>query len=139
MRVNCVGAIIRDDDGRLLLIRRGRPPGQGLWSVPGGRVETGESDAEALVREVLEETGLTVTPGRLVGTVDRPGPGGVVYEIRDYLAEARDGTLRAGDDAAEAGWFADDELVRLPLSPGLVDALTDWEIIGRPSGSNATA
>ncbi|GAA3105745.1 hypothetical protein GCM10017600_79680 [Streptosporangium carneum] len=122
----------------MLLVRRGRPPGQGLWSVPGGRVEPGESDAEALVREVLEETGLTVTPGRLTGAVDRPGPGGVVYEIRDYLAEVSGGTLAAGDDAADAGWFTDDELAGLPLVPGLLDALTGWEVIGRPSGSSAT-
>ncbi|GAA2889831.1 NUDIX domain-containing protein [Streptosporangium fragile] len=130
MRVNCVGAVIFDGSGRMLLVRRGRPPGEGLWSVPGGRVEPGESDAEAVVREVLEETGLTVVPGRLVGTVDRPGPGGVVYEIRDYLAEVAGGTLAAGDDAADARWVAPAELVRLPLTPGLLDALTEWAVIG---------
>ncbi len=122
----------------MLLVRRGRPPGRGLWSLPGGRVEPGESDPEALAREVLEETGLTVVSRRLAGTVDRPGPGGVVYEIRDYLAEVSGGTLAAGDDAADAGWFTDDELVRLPLSPGLLDALAAWKIIERPSGSSAT-
>ncbi|MBB2913525.1 ADP-ribose pyrophosphatase YjhB (NUDIX family) [Streptosporangium becharense] len=129
MRVNCVGAVILDGSGRILLIRRGRPPGEGLWSVPGGRVEPGESDAEAVVREVLEETGLTVVPGRLAGTVDRPGPGGVVYEIRDYLAEVSGGALRAGDDAADARWFAPAELTRLPLTAGLLDALTGWAVI----------
>ncbi|MFF4992165.1 NUDIX hydrolase [Streptosporangium saharense] len=138
MRVNCVGAIVRDEQGRLLLVRRGRPPGKGLWSVPGGRVEPGESDAEALAREMREETGLTVRVVGLAGTVDRPGPGGVVYEIRDYLAEACGGTLRAGDDAEDARWFTEDDLARLPLSPGLLDALTGWGVIGRPSGSSAT-
>ncbi|MFD0884355.1 NUDIX hydrolase [Streptosporangium algeriense] len=133
-----MGAIIRDGEGRLLLVRRGRPPGKGLWSIPGGRVEPGESDAEALARELREETGLTVRIAGLAGTVDRPGPGGVVYEIRDYLAEASGGTLRAGDDAEEARWFTEDDLARLPLSPGLLDALTGWEVIGRPSGSSAT-
>ncbi|GAA3424892.1 NUDIX hydrolase [Streptosporangium sandarakinum] len=129
MRVNCVGAIILDASGRLLLVRRGRPPGEGLWSVPGGRVEPGESDAEAVAREVLEETGLTVAVGRLAGSVDRPGPGGVVYGIRDYLAEVRGGTLAAGDDAADAGWFSPGELARLPLTTGLLAALTEWSVI----------
>ncbi|WP_189249782.1 NUDIX hydrolase [Streptosporangium pseudovulgare] len=129
MRVNCVGAIILDGSGRLLLVRRGRPPGEGLWSVPGGRVEPGESDAEAVAREVLEETGLTVAVGRLAGSVDRPGPGGAVYEIRDYLAEVRGGTLAAGDDAADAGWFSPGELARLPLTTGLLAALTEWSVI----------
>ncbi|WP_406312112.1 NUDIX domain-containing protein [Streptosporangium sp. NBC_01639] len=127
-----MGAIIRDGSGRLLLIRRGHPPGEGLWSLPGGRIGPGESDSDAVVREVAEETGLTVTPGRLAGAVERPGPGGVVYVIRDYLAEVSGGTLSAGDDAADARWFTEEELVRLPLSPGLLDALTEWAVIAPP-------
>ncbi|GAT69736.1 NUDIX hydrolase [Planomonospora sphaerica] len=133
-----MGAIISDDSRRLLLVRRGRPPGEGLWSVPGGRVEPGESDAEAVVREVAEETGLTVSVGPLAGTVDRPGPGGVVYEIRDYLAEVVGGVLVPGDDAADARWFDLGELPRLPLVSGLLDALTGWGVIGPPPGSTAT-
>lgn len=127
-----MGAIIRDGSGRLLLIRRGQPPGEGLWSLPGGRIGPGESDSDAVVREVAEETGLTVTPGRLAGAVERPGPGGAVYVIRDYLAEVSGGTLSAGDDAADARWFTEEELVRLPLSPGLLDALTEWAVIASP-------
>ncbi|GIH98905.1 NUDIX hydrolase [Planobispora takensis] len=133
-----MGAIVFDASGRILLIRRGRPPAQGMWSVPGGRIEPGESDAEAVVREMLEETGLRVAVGPLAGAVDRPGPGGVVYEIRDYLAEVTGGTLVAGDDAAEAHWFPVGELPRLPLAPGLLEALTEWGVIGRRPGSNAT-
>ncbi|MFC4058280.1 NUDIX domain-containing protein [Planomonospora corallina] len=133
-----MGAIIFDRSRRLLLVRRGRPPGEGLWSLPGGRVEPGESDAEAVVREVAEETGLTVSAGPLAGTVDRPAPGGAVYEIRDYLAEVTGGELAAGDDAADARWFALGELPRLPLTPGLLEALTGWGVIGPPSGSSAT-
>ncbi|MGC5014733.1 NUDIX hydrolase [Streptosporangium sp. DT93] len=129
MRVNCVGAIVVDGSGRMLLVRRGRPPGEGLWSIPGGRVEPGESDPEAVTREVLEETGLSVVPGPLAGTVDRPGPGGAVYEIRDYLAEVTGGALAAGDDAADARWFTPAELASLPLVPGLMDALTGWGVI----------
>src|ERR1700683_4891473 len=102
--IPCVGAIITDAAGRLLLIRRGHEPGLGLWSVPGGRVETGETDEQAVVREVMEETGLEVGVGRLVGAVRRPAPGGAVFDIRDYAATVTGGTLAAGDDADEARW-----------------------------------
>jgi ADP-ribose pyrophosphatase YjhB (NUDIX family) len=124
-----VGGIVLDGAGRLLLVRRGRPPGKGLWSLPGGRVEAGESDAEALRRELHEETGLPVTVGALAGTVERPGPGGVVYEIHDYLAAPGDGAPRPGDDAAEVDWFTPTELARLPLTSGLLDALTAWRVL----------
>ncbi|MFD1047221.1 NUDIX domain-containing protein [Kibdelosporangium lantanae] len=61
--IRCVGGVIHDTQGRLLLVRRAHEPGKGLWSLPGGRVEPGENDAEALARELFEETGLTVEPG----------------------------------------------------------------------------
>ena len=67
--IPCVGAVITDATGRLLLIKRGHAPGAGLWSLPGGRIERGETDAEALVREILEETGLRIEPGALIGVV----------------------------------------------------------------------
>ena len=66
--IRCVGGIVHDAQGRLLLIKRANEPGRGRWSLPGGRVEPGETDAEAVVREVREETGLEVTPGPLAGT-----------------------------------------------------------------------
>jgi ADP-ribose pyrophosphatase YjhB (NUDIX family) len=127
-----VGAIIFDPARRLLVIRRGRPPGEGLWSLPGGRVEPGESDAAAVRREVLEETGLLVRVGALAGAVDRPGPGGDTYVIRDYLATVTGGSLAAGDDAADARWCTHEELVRLPLTAGLLDALTLWNALPGP-------
>ncbi|WP_026401310.1 NUDIX hydrolase [Actinomadura rifamycini] len=129
MRERCVGAIVRDREGRLLLVLRGRPPGAGRWSVPGGRVEPGEDDAAAVARELLEETGLRVRAGALVGTVERDGPGGVVYEIHDYAATVLGGTPRAGDDAADVRWAAPAELRDLPLVPGLLDALTEWGVV----------
>ena len=127
--VRCVGGVVLDSQGRLLVIKRGRPPGAGLWSIPGGRVEPGESDAEALVRELLEETGLRVEPGVLLGGVTRPGPASVVYEIYDYTATVVSGDLAAGDDAAEACWVTAAALHALPTSPGLVEALTSWHVL----------
>ena len=76
--IPCVGAVIKDDQGRLLLIKRGHEPGAGLWSIPGGRIEPGETDAEALVREMQEETGLAVEAGPLLGGVRRPAQDGDV-------------------------------------------------------------
>ncbi|MQY03610.1 NUDIX hydrolase [Actinomadura macrotermitis] len=129
MRVRCVGGIVRDGEGRLLMVRRGRPPGAGLWSIPGGRVEPGEDDAAAVVRELFEETGLRVAAGPLVGSVERPGPDGAVYEIHDYAATVTGGTLRAGDDAADARWVGGAELAALPVTPGLLEALRSWGVL----------
>jgi len=126
-----VGAVVIDGQGRLLMIKRGRDPGAGLWSIPGGRIEPGETDAEALVREMLEETSLTVEVGRLLGRVRRPGPDGAVIDIRDYAATVIGGTLRAGDDAADARWIAPGDLGSLDITEGLIEALTSWGILGR--------
>ena len=129
--ISCVGAIVVDGQGRLLMIKRGHEPGAGLWSIPGGRIEPGESDAEAVIREMIEETGLTVEVGRLIGRVQRPGLNGTVIDIRDYAATVTGGTLRAGDDAADARWVAPGELESLDITEGLIDALTDWGVLGR--------
>ena len=132
-RIDCVGGIVVRDDGRLLLVLRGQEPAKGTWSVPGGRVEPGESDPTATAREVLEETGLRVEVGRLVGTVERAAPAGGVYVIRDYLCRPEPGTdpdtVSAGDDATNARWFTRDEVAALPTAPGLVDALTGWGVL----------
>ena len=127
--VPCVGALVRDDDGRLLLVRRRNPPGAGLWSVPGGRLEAGEVDASAVVREVAEETGLDVVPDRLVGTVRRDAPDGSVYLIRDYDCRVSGGRLAAGDDATDARWATRADLEELPLVPELLATLTGWDAL----------
>ena len=131
--MDCVGGIVLDADGRLLLVLRGRAPSAGTWSVPGGRVEAGESDVEATAREVLEETGVPVEVGRLVGAVERDAPNGDVYVIRDYLcrpaSDADAVTVRAGDDAADARWFTPEETLALKTAPGLVAALQEWGVL----------
>jgi ADP-ribose pyrophosphatase YjhB (NUDIX family) len=131
-RTRCVGGIAYDPQGRLLLVKRGKPPGQGLWSIPGGRVEQGESDERAVQRELLEETGLRVIVGHLIGSVVRPAPVGV-FDIHDYSCQAIGGRLRAGDDAAEVAWvdavgFATLERSSL-LTEGLFEALTSWNVL----------
>lgn len=131
-RIPCVGGIVRDGE-RLLLVRRGQAPARGTWSVPGGRVEAGESDVEATAREVLEETGLAVEVGELAGSVERDAPGGGVYVIRDYrcrpACDADVTAVRAGDDADDAGWFTAAELRALDTAPGLVEALESWGVL----------
>jgi 8-oxo-dGTP diphosphatase len=132
-RVPCVGAVVRDDQGRLLLVQRANEPGRGLWSIPGGRVEPGESAQDAVVREVAEETGLAVVVTGLAGVVERAAPGGGVYVIEDHLARLAAGvdpaSLLAGDDASAAAWVPVAELDGLPCVDGLLAALRDWQCL----------
>lgn len=128
-RVSCVGAVIADDDGRLLLVRRSHPPAAGTWSLPGGRVEPGEDDAAAIVREVAEETGLLVRVGELVGTVERDAVAGIVYVINDYVCTTTGGSLRPSDDASDARWCRPAEIRAMATSPALVETLEAWGVV----------
>ncbi len=95
---------------------------EGLWSIPGGRVEAGERIVDAIAREVLEETGLVVEVGPLACVIERIGEG-YHYVIIDHVARVLSGTLRASDDASDARWVTDDELRALPTTEGLLPAL----------------
>ena len=129
--VLAAGAVVRDATGRFLLVRRARDPEAGRWTLPGGRVEPGESPAAAAAREVAEETGLDVAVGREWLVLERPAGPGLVFEIHDFVAEPLGGTLRAGDDAADAGWFTPGELGRLPLTTGLLGHLEAAGFVAR--------
>ena len=118
--VECAGAVVRDGGGRLLLVRRGRPPAAGRWSVPGGRIEPGETAAEAAVREVREETGLDVEVGAVLITA-LVGDG--LFRVQDFAAQVVGGELAAGDDAAEVRWVDVADLSSMELSPGLLEEL----------------
>lgn len=129
MRIPCVGAIVHDAAGRLLMVRRAKAPGAGLWCIPGGHVEPGEDPAAAVVREVAEETGLTVEPGAVVGSVERPAPSGGVFVIQDLICHLVGGDLRPGDDADAVAWFTAAELAATATVPGLIEALTAWDAL----------
>ena len=128
--IPCVGAIIKDGSGRLLLIQRGHDPEAGRWSLPGGRIEPGETDEQALIREVREETGLTVICQHLVGSVKRSASRSAVLDIRDYAATVTGGRLAAGDDAADVRWVSPAGLTDLVLTSGLAETLTAWGVLG---------
>ena len=115
----CVGAIAVDDE-RLLLVRRGHGPAAGEWSIPGGRVEAGETLAEAVVRELLEETGVEGVCDQLVGWVERIGDEHhfVILDFAVDGARRPDEPPVAGDDAAEAAWVPLDEVADLRLVDG---------------------
>jgi ADP-ribose pyrophosphatase len=118
--VVAVGAIVFRKN-RVLLVRRGQPPSQGMWAIPGGRVKIGETLQEAAEREILEETGITIQAREPVYTFDYIERDGSElprfhYVIIDLIAEYIRGKTRAGDDAVEVSWVSADELDHLRVS-----------------------
>ncbi len=103
-------AVIIDTRGRVLLVKRGKEPQKGRWSVPGGSVELGETLTEAAAREVREETGLDVDIGPELWSFTTPTADGRMYEIHDFAATVTGGELVAGDDADDVRWVSPDEL-----------------------------
>jgi len=139
-----VGAVVLDGE-RVLLARRGRPPSQGKWSIPGGLVHLGERIEDALVREIEEESGLHVRVLGLCGVIDRVVREGDAvryhYVIIDYIAECVGGLLEAGSDAAEVRWVAVGDLGQYDTTEGLTDMVQRALAIQRamssqPGGSN---
>ncbi len=124
----CVGAIAVLD-GRLLLIRRGHGPAAGEWSIPGGRVNGGETLAEAVVRELAEETGIEGVCDQLVGWVERIGED-YHFVILDFLVTVLEPSgLTPGDDAVEAEWVALEDVPHRRLVEGLAEFLHEHGII----------
>jgi len=117
-----VGAIVFDAEGRVLLVERGKPPGVGLWSVPGGKLEPRETLAQAVAREVREETGLIVEVGTLACVLERMADD-YHFVILDYFARVVGGKLAAASDARGAQFVDADQLRTLPLTEGLADVL----------------
>lgn len=124
----CVGAVAIDD-GRLLLVRRRNEPGQGTWSVPGGRVEPGETVQEAVVRELAEETGIEGVCTGLIGVAERIGDDHH-FVILDYSVEVlAPAPPSAGSDAADARWVPLGQVGDYDLVHGLAEFLHEHGII----------
>jgi mutator protein MutT len=117
-----VGAIVTDAQGRVLLIQRGHPPAKGRWTVPGGRVERGETLQQALLRELQAETGLTATPGPLAEVFEYIDDR-YHYVILDYRLTEPQGELRPGEDAVDARFVDLADLGSYQTTDGLGDVL----------------
>lgn len=120
-----VGGLVLDR-GKVLLVKRGKQPSIGEWSIPGGLVELGETLHEAVVREVHEETGLLVEPLMLLKLFERIIPdetGRILYHyiLADYLCRVISGKKKAGSDALDCVWISESELKRYNVSPLIVE------------------
>jgi len=115
-----VGAVVIKDD-KVLLVKRGISPSKGLWAIPGGNMNLGETLKETAEREIMEETGIAIEakdPIYAFDFMERDDEGAILYHyvVVDLLAEYRKGEPRGADDALEARWFAWEELKNLPVS-----------------------
>ena len=122
-----VGALILRRNS-ILLVQRGRNPLKGYWSLPGGLIEPGEKIADALKREVLEETGLIVRPKKLFEIFERimpdaQGRAEYHYILHDYLCTVEGGDLKAGDDAGRVAWVERKNLKDLQLTEGTLEVI----------------
>ena len=121
----------------MLLVERGRPPLAGHWSLPGGAVETGERLEQAVMREVFEETGLTVTVHQIATVFERmmhtdSGTCEYHYVLIDFYCTITGGELRAGDDSQSVGWFELEDLSGLHMTEGTREVISACST-GRPT------
>ena len=122
-----VGALILQRD-RILMAQRGKEPGKGSWSLPGGALKVGETLKDAIRREVLEETGLAVDPRHVFEVFerivrDRDGAAEYHYVLIDYLCRVTGGTLEAGDDVSAVEWVRMRDLAGLEITEGTLDVI----------------
>lgn len=122
-----VGAVVLHQ-GRVLVARRGNPPLQGEWSIPGGALEVGETMREGLAREVREETGLEVETGLLLDVFDSIFPAGdgriqYHYVLIDFLCRVKGGVAAAASDASELRWVFPEELDTLGMKQATVEVI----------------
>lgn len=133
-----VGALIFRE-GQVLLVERGNAPLQGYWALPGGAVETGERLEQALIREVLEETGLHVSIGPIATVFERIMPDSTGrceyhYVLVDFYCSVLGGTLQAGDDSRQARWRDFSDLDNILLTEGtraVIDACRSGSTLTR--------
>jgi ADP-ribose pyrophosphatase YjhB (NUDIX family) len=124
-----VGALIIEGE-KVLLVKRGREPLAGFWSLPGGCVETGERLEDAIQREVLEETSLHVTARGVAAVFERlmPDPAGLYeyhYVLIDFYCDVQSGTPGAGDDSSDVAWFSLEDLPGLQLTAGTLKVIQE--------------
>jgi mutator protein MutT len=135
-----VGAVVWDGR-RVLLERRGKPPAQGSWSLPGGLIEVGETAEAAVRREVMEECGITVTVGPILGLFE-PIQCDLDDRIRyhfvviDFLVYYHDGELRIGDDAADLRWVDPEDLPAYALNPATYEMIRHGITAARSRSAN---
>lgn len=119
-----VGGVIINDD-KILLVKRAKPPNKGVWAIPGGKVEFGETVFDAVKREIREETNLEVIPEELLAIVEIIKEG-FHYVILDFICRVSSGELRPSSDALEARFFSLDEIRRLQVSPTTLEMLEKY-------------
>jgi 8-oxo-dGTP diphosphatase len=120
-----VGVVVFNARNDILLIKRGKPPHYGRWMCPGGTLEWGETLEAAAIREVEEETGLTIELEAQVEVIEAitPGEDGFHFVIIDYVGHAVSGTLAAASDALDAAWISSRDLSSYDLTPELVSVI----------------